>query len=304
MAHPWEAEATIEPEMALQLIQQQFPELGAKKIKLLGEGWDNSAFLVNESLIFRFPRRKIALPLLETEWCILPKLAPLVSLPIPVPRWKGTPSADFPWSFIGYRMLPGVTACHANLSEKERADLAQPLGEFLATLHAIPLSIMEGYPIERNNKDRIDGSLLTKKIIDNFKELSQLGLLKDESKLMSILDNSQHFRSPIASNLVQGDFYVRHILVDEKRQLAGVIDWGDMHIGDPAIDLAIAHSFLPIEAHEQFIKAYGEISPETWALAKVRALYGSTLLALFGTHSGDRVIAREGLRALATICKT
>ena len=298
MARQWEAEQTIEPALALQLIQKQFPELGATKIKLLGTGWDNSAFLVDESLIFRFPRREIALPLLETEWCILPKLAPLIPLPIPVPRWKGSPALGFPWPFIGYRMLPGVTACYANLSEKERAQLAEPLGRFLATLHAMPLSIMDGCPITEDNKERIDGSALTKKIIANFQELSGLGLLKNEKQLLAVLCHSQNFRAPVSSHLVQGDFYVRHILVDDKRHLAGVIDWGDVHIGDPAIDLASAHSFLPIEAHSQFRKAYGDISPETWTLAKLRALYGSSLLCLFGNHSGDKTLVREGARAL------
>jgi len=57
---------------------------------------------------------------------------------------------------------------------------------------------------------------------------------------------------------------------------------GDIHIGDPAIDLAIAHSFLPVRAHTLFIKTYGDISANTWALAKLRAFDSSTLLVLLG----------------------
>lgn len=298
MSHQWEAQQIIEPPMALQLIREQFPELPVKNIRLLGAGWDNTAFIIDEQLIFRFPRREIALPLLEAEWCALPKLAPRLPLPIPIPEWKGSPTASFPWPFIGYRMIPGFTACYANLTEEQRVALAEPIAKFLSTLHATPRSMISQCHIPGDNRSRIDGSLLIPKIKKNFEELSLLGLLESKKQLESTLENLQHFRAPLGSSIVHGDFYVRHLLVDEKHHLAGVIDWGDIHLGDPAIDLAIAHSFLPARAHKLFIKAYGEISDETWTLAKLRALYSSSLLILFGHHSGDPVLMREGFRSL------
>jgi aminoglycoside phosphotransferase (APT) family kinase protein len=288
--HQWEAEKIIEPPMALRLIQEQFPQLNAKHIRYLSAGWDNTAFIIDEEVIFRFPRRAIALPLLEAEWHILPKLR--LPLPIPVPEWKGSPSAHFPWPFIGYRMLPGFTACHANLSEEERAAFAEPLARFLAALHAIPTEIVT-CPISGDNRSRIDGGQLMLKIRKNYQELELLGLLENKRGLLD-----DHYRAPLETTLVHGDFYVRHLLVDEQHRLCGVIDWGDVHIGDPAIDLSIAHSFLPKAAHESFMKAYGDISPETWKLARLRAIYSSTVLVLFGYHSGDPIIMREGLRAL------
>lgn len=298
MTHQWEPQQIIEPLLALQLIREQFPELSAKNIRLLGAGWDNTAFIIDEELIFRFPRREIALPLLEAEWCALPKLASRLPVLIPIPQWKGSPTSNFPWPFIGYRLIPGFTACYANLLENERAALAEPIAQFLALLHATPKSEFSECPIPENNQSRIDGSLLTTKIEKNFEELSLLGLLENRKELEFIVQNLQHFRTPVNSFLVHGDFYVRHLLIDQKHTLVGVIDWGDIHWGDPAIDLAIAHSFLPAQAHQSFIKAYGDISEETWALAKLRAIYSNTLLTLFGYHSNDPNIMREGLRSL------
>lgn len=63
-----------------------------------------------------------------------------------------------------------------------------------------------------------------------------------------------------------GDFYARHLLY-HRGHLAGVIDWGDVHLGDPAVDLSIAFSFLPPEAREDFKHAYGEIGEATWQRA-------------------------------------
>lgn len=110
MAHQWEPQQILEPPLALDLIREQFPDLPLFKIRLLGAGWDNTAFVINEDLIFRFPRREIAVPLVETEWCVLPKLGPRLSLPIPIPKWRGSPTSRFPWPFIGYKMLAGF-AC-------------------------------------------------------------------------------------------------------------------------------------------------------------------------------------------------
>lgn len=156
MPHQWEPEQIIEPPLALQLVQEQFAELRAEKIRLLGAGWDNTAFVINDDLIFRFPRRKIAIALLEAEWCFLPKLAARLPLPIPHPRWKGNPTAHFPWLFVGYKMLPGFTACHVNLTEEERGNLAEPIARFLAVLHATPLAEISNCHIPRGNLSRID----------------------------------------------------------------------------------------------------------------------------------------------------
>lgn len=292
MNQQWAPEQTIEPRDALQLIQEQFPELGADKISLLGAGWDNTAYLVNGEFIFRFPRRHLALAFVEAEWRLLPKLAGMLPLSIPVPRWKGEPGHNYPWPFLGYRMLPGSTACVANLSEKERASLAEPLAFFLKTLHATPKEFISQCPIPADNRSRIHAKVLAPKIEKNLEEMKQLGLIEKVNPVEGT------YREPVATAIVHGDFYVRHLLVDGRRQLIGVIDWGDIHLGDPAIDLSIAHSFLPPEAHAVFRKAYGGVDDETWVLARVRAVYSSTLIALFGHHMGHPSLVREGLRLL------
>ena len=284
--------------MALDLIKEQFPELFPMKIRLLGAGWDNTAFVVNDTLIFRFPRRECAVSLLESEWYVLPKIASHLPLPIPIPGWKGSPTPRFPWPFLGYRILPGITACYANLSEEERVGFAQPIARFLSLLHATSLvSIAECQSFEKN-VSHLHWENLISKTLKNFEKMSLLGLLEKRKELESIIERLQDVRSPASSAVVHGDFYVRHLLIDNDHRLAGVIDWGDMHLGDPAIDLSIAHSFLSLRSHDAFRDAYGEISEDTWSLALLRALYSSTTFGLYGHHSGDHVLLREALRSL------
>ena len=58
---------------------------------------------------------------------------------------------------------------------------------------------------------------------------------------------------------VHGDLYSRHLVVGDDRLVRGVIDWGDTHLGDPALDLAIAWMFLSTAYRGTFKDAYGEI---------------------------------------------
>ncbi len=300
MAHLWDAERTIEKELALQLINDQFPQLEAEHIRLLGVGWDNTAFIVDETMIFRFPRRQIAVSLLEEEWKFLPKIANYLPLPIPYPNWRGCASAQFPWPFSGYLLVAGSTACHENLSEENRRLLVKPIAHFLKKLHAIPLKDFSFNPLYPRSS-RIDGHLINEKIKKNFNELMELGILIDVKNLETVVRNSQNFKAPNAKAIVHGDFYVRHLLIDRNKQLSGVIDWGNVHIGDPANDIAIAHSFLPTDTHAQFNEAYGLIDEPTWQLSRLRAILSGTYLILFGHHSQDQSIKREGLRTLKII---
>ncbi len=128
---PWAAEEEISTQRARDLIAAQFPKLAAEPIEILGEGWDNAAFLVAKRYVFRFPRRAIAAPLIETEARILPRIAPALPAAIPLPIFFGRPQTGYAWRFSGYEMLPGRTACSARLATDDRTRLATSIGTFL-----------------------------------------------------------------------------------------------------------------------------------------------------------------------------
>jgi aminoglycoside phosphotransferase (APT) family kinase protein len=301
MNRPWEPEQLVEPEKALRLIQEQFPELNAKEIFFLGAGWDNTAYLINQKWIFRFPRRQISVPLLQAEIQTLPKLALRLPTPIPTPQWIGKPTPEFTWPFAGYPILPGITACHANLTNEERISLAVPIAQFLKALHAVPITILSETTIFGDNLGRIDPASIIERIKPVFDDLEKLHLLENRDKLERIIDRAILLPRPELTKLVHGDFYLRHILLNDEHHLAGVIDWGDIHVGNEAIDLAIAHAFLPKEAHAAFKEAYGPITDRTWQLAELRAIYSSAYILLFGHHKPDPDLMREGSRSLHQI---
>jgi aminoglycoside phosphotransferase (APT) family kinase protein len=297
MSQPWEAERVVSAELARVLVEAQFPRLAPVNVEPLGIGWDNTAYLVNGAYVFRFPRRSFAVELIVREARVLPTIAPMLPLAVPVPTFVGEPDARFAWPFVGYPMLPGRPASAAALTDHERLMIAEPLARFLATLHAIP-------PKEELPPDeigRLDLSRRMPEIRARLTELAQAGLVADVRPLLSILEGVKRARPPRTGTLVHGDVYARHLLVDDGAHLTGVIDWGDVHTGDPAVDLAACMSFLPPAAHVAFLQAYGPVDEDTWRLARLRALHHSTAVVFYGYHTGSDDLLREGLVALAHI---
>lgn len=286
----WIADVELTQAQAAALIRRQFPVLGEVTMQPLGTGWDNQAWVVNGAWVFRFPRRQVAASLIATEQRFLPALAAHVPVPIPVPVFAGQAGDTYPYPFVGYRMLPGITACSAHLSDQDRARQAEPLAAFLRSLHSAPIAISAGAPgdeIGRSNlplrlqalESRID------RVAHNHPEIDMAALRRIASELVT---------TPAWPNppcWVHADLYVRHLLLDEQRRLCGIIDWGDLHVGDPALDLSIVFSFLPSWSRPAFWTIYGEVDPHTVARARFRALSYGIILLDYGHEIGDAALA-------------
>ena len=77
-----------------------------------------------------------------------------------------------------------------------------------------------------------------------------------------------------------------------------MIDWGDVALGDPALDLSIAFSYLPPGARDRFRDAYGPIDDMTWDRARFRALHYGAALVDSAAGTGDEAMRAAGEYAL------
>jgi len=298
----WTADTETTTELALALLASQFPQLDAHEIEVLGVGWDNTAYLVNNRWVFRFPRRKVAANLLINEGRILPLLQPHLTVPIPLPIYLGKPQAEYPYPFVGYVHLPGATACSVTLSDSERNSNAALLGGFLAALHCIPVDAETAAWAPGDEIRRTDMQMRLLQLQERLNTLSSrlqnIGL--DGVQIAAVAASlAQTPHSIEAPCWVHGDLYSRHLLLEApKNQLCGVIDWGDVHIGDHALDLSIALSFLPPAARDEFREAYGKIDANTWSRARFRAINYGAILVLYGMDVGDEELVTVGQSAL------
>lgn len=299
MPNEWEADLELPPERARALIELRWPELAPVRLEPFGHGWDNTAYLVNGELVFRFPRRRFFSPLLEIEAEVLPRLAPHLPLPVSSPTHAARGDEAFPFLFAGYPVLPGATACRLSWTDARREACAAPLARFLKALHGISVT---DHDLDHGPVDPMDKANLPKRtrlVRERLAGLSGRGGRLDLPGVVAEMEALQQTpgwdRRP---RWVHGDFYLRHLIVGPDYRLRGVIDWGDVHLGDPALDLSIAFTFLPPTARETFRREYGEIDPATWDRARFRALFYGALLLHYGHETGDGAIRDAGEFAL------
>jgi|GEM_PF-314891 len=299
----WHADITITEELVKSCLQAQFPSLmPIKTIKNIGEGWDNKVFLINDNLIFRFPRRKIAVELLEHENKILTKLPSFSPLAIPTPQYLGQPSSYYPYPFQGYHLIKGVAACHAQLSLQDRIASLPAMADFLKQLHRIN----EQQALEMGvEAQAFDSAAITKTVQTLNKRVSKI----IERRLCPINKNcfQQEINAiqqlPLSFTdrcLIHGDLDSRHLLFDNGK-LTGIIDWGDMGISHKATDLAIIWIFYPANCHPSFFAMYGAVDAATWQYARFIGLYTAFTSLLYGHDIGDALLVLDAINTLKRI---
>jgi aminoglycoside phosphotransferase (APT) family kinase protein len=284
----WSPEIVVDETLARRLLADQFPELALDSLSLAGEGWDNTAWLVDQRWLFRFPRREIALDGVGRELRVLPLLAPQLPLPVPEPLFVGAPGPAFPWPFFGTAVVPGRELAEAQLDDRGRAALARPLGVFLRTLHAADVAVeLPVDPLRRAD--------MGFRVPLARNRLDELGVAATGAE--DVLDAALELPPPERVTLVHGDLHLRHAFVEDGR-LSGVIDWGDVCRADPAIDLVLVWCALPRAARAEFFSAYGPVSDAGLLRARVLSLFLCAVLATHARLEGLVAVERESLAGL------
>jgi aminoglycoside phosphotransferase (APT) family kinase protein len=295
----WTSDIAIDTALASRLIAEQFPALAPLAVEPLGSGWDNAAFTVGGHIGFRFPRRRVAANLIGREIAALPRIAPYVPLAIPAPTYIGAPTNAYPWYFAGYPLIAGTTADTRALSDATRMTFAEPLGAFLAALHALdprPFTV-RGLPPDEIG--RLDHEKRLRQTRERREVVNAAGYGDLFEAALAWLE--EHPPQPCADavrTVVHGDLYARHVLIDDADRITGIIDWGDIHHGDPALDLMIVHLALPPAAYGAFRAAYGPIDERMWNASRYRAMYHAIIEIEYGVRIADEAMRDAGLNGL------
>ncbi len=276
-----------------QLISSQFPQWANLPITSIEPGgWDNRTFRLGEHMLVRLPSAAHYADKVQKEQYWLPKLAPLLPLPIPTPLAMGKPTTDYPFPWSIYRWIEGQTASMENISNLNQ--FAIDLAHFLHALQHIDTT---GGPIAGAHNFYRGGSL---KIYDAE---TQEALIKLQGKINTSIAK-KIWNSAIASEWnkppvwMHGDIAPTNLLMKEGK-LTAVIDFGGLGIGDPACDYAIAWTFFDNESRHTFHTTFG-IDNETWNRARAWALWKAliTHAQLPGTNSAEKENARQVIDAI------
>ncbi|HET8894567.1 MAG TPA: phosphotransferase [Gaiellaceae bacterium] len=286
----WDAEVTIDEPLVRRLIKA--PEV--ESLSLLSEGWDRSVWLVNEKLVFAFPRRAAVVEPLEREIALLPRLARLLPLPITEPSFVGRPSDAYPWPFFGGEFLPGRELCDVDPG-MPRAQIGVDAAGFLRRLHSAEVAAaMDAPALPVDPTGRAD---MTRRVPLTRDYLTRVNW-DVPTHVARMLDEAERLPPPREpTTVVHGDLHFRHLLVDEGR-LSGVIDWVDLCRSDPCVDLQLVWSVLEPDDRAGFLETYGAVSDEQLLRARVLALSLSAALAWYGRENGMANVEREALAGL------
>ncbi|MPQ98116.1 phosphotransferase [Modestobacter sp. I12A-02628] len=296
----WTPERVVDVDRAAALVAAAFPGLAGRPVEPFGEGWDNTVHLVGGEWAFRFPRRASALPGFRRELEVLPRLAPLLPLPVPVPDLVAVDDDPVsPWPFTGSRLLPGSELAELRLPEADRTEAAAALGAFLRALHApatrdavdvaLPVDpVQRGWPAVRPERARA--------LLDR---LTDDGTWPGDPTVHALLTEAGRLDAPAGEPvLAHGDLHVRHVLLDGAGSLTGVIDWGDVCLADPAVDLSVAYAAFTGRARAALLDSYGPMDAERELRARALAVRLSALLADHAAAAGRETLLAEALAGL------
>lgn len=298
----WVAEEPAGTARAAELVFGQFPWLRGAAVEPFAEGWDNTVFVVDATWAFRFPRRQVAVPGVVREIALLPLLAPLLPLPVPVPELVGAPADGYPWPFFGARLLPGAELADAGLPDVDRMPAAEALGGFLRALHDPALATRFGSGLPLDPMHRASPARRAPMARERLARLVERGTWADDGSVEELLSRGERLTQGTTAGpvLVHGDLHARHVLVGEDSQAVGVIDWGDIAVADPCVDLALAfNAFAAGGARDALLRSYGhEVGADQQLRARVLAVSLSAALADYADIDGRPALLAESLAGL------
>jgi aminoglycoside 2''-phosphotransferase len=283
----------------LQQIRARCPELRISSVRVQTGGQRSDVLVINDALVFRFPRTPAGAHSLAAETAILRAIAGRVPLPTPTPRFEylAVDDAAAGPAFVGYPWLPGQPLRRALLQRLDLATqrhLASQLGGFLHALHTIPPQVLPG------GLDVQDGRA---RWLDFYARVH--ATLFASMRPAARRDVERHFETYLASGeelafrpvLRHGDFGPTNILYDSSAgSISGIIDFGSAGLGDPATD--IAGLLGPLSYGEAFVDLLAPAYPDLEALLGRARFYAGTFAlqeALWGVEHDDQDAVRRGL---------
>lgn len=221
------------------VILEKFPEFRGCNLVGDNSGWDNFAIKVDNKYLFRFPKHPDAYNQIQREVEVLGSLKPCLPSTIKVPNYLAA-NLDTDYPFVYYEMIPGqplTLELYHNFTGTQKESLAQNIATFLNTLHSIsPKSCPH---LEKVNPLKNYREFYQQVQTICFKYLTPAQQAKTDQLFNRYFDNPsfQNFTPAI----IHGDLSENHILITDDG--IGIIDFGDVSVFDPAIDLSWFHLF-------------------------------------------------------------
>ncbi|WP_066952427.1 aminoglycoside phosphotransferase family protein [Streptomyces lushanensis] len=292
----------IDDDLVRRLVAGQFPRWAGLAVERVPSGGTVNAMYrlgdatgdgMGDDMVVRLPlvsggAKDVSL---EQRW--LPRLAPLLPVPVPEVLAAGQPAEGYPWPWSVYGWLAGANPEAGAL--REPASLAVDLADFVAAMRSVhlpdPPDAYRGGPLTS-----LDAP--TRAAIEQLRTIPEEGV--DCDAVTAVWEDA--LRAPRWDGppvWLHADLTPGNLLVDEGGRLASVIDFGCTGAGDPACDLFPAWNLLPPDAREIFREAL-DVDDVTWTRGRGRTL-SQALVALPYYRKTNLEMARDARHVIRAV---
>jgi aminoglycoside 2''-phosphotransferase len=279
-----------------QTIKLHYPEIKVISALVNQDGQYNDVVILNDSLVFRFAKVPDAIKTLQYEVIVQKSLQGKLPLQIPDPIYAQVETDVIGEAFVGYPMINGVPLWLENYktitNPSSRTRMAFQLAEFLKEFHRFSV---ETIPIQLYRfETRAEWANMYNRI-----RLRLYPFMRDAAKS----EVSSHFEGYLDQTeaygfeacLRHGDFGTGNIIyAPENCAITGIIDFGGVGLGDPAVDFSGIYISYGSDFYEDCCSVYPEMRH---AFDRVQFYCGTFALqeALFGIDNNDDDAFQAGI---------
>lgn len=215
----------------LRRIRSEFPDLKFKRATLPAQGMDHVAIFLDNEWVFRFAKNKEYIKHFPNEVKLLDALRRQITLLIPHYTYV---SADK--SFGGYKKIQGkplTRTAFLRFPKKVQEKIASDLARFLNELHSFPVATAKALGVP--TADPVE---YLEEIKKQYPEHIAPRITPKEreycERIFRMYENYTKEKHP--SVMTHYDMLGVHILLAKDHRIAGIIDFGDKALADPARD--------------------------------------------------------------------
>lgn len=220
------------------IAREAMPGRPITSVRILGQGEDNTAVVINRRFILRIPKNRRVAGMIRREARLLAALRRRLPIQVPAPERVGGLRSLDGWPVLLYRRIPGSGVSWSRLSPGAYRGLIHDLRPILGQLASFParLSSQLGVPGRTAGEWRTEmrgfHRYLRRAVFPLIPTDDRAEL---EARLSGFTENDANFQ--FRPTLLHTDLHSEHVLWAGHR-VSGVIDWGDAEVGDPAREFA------------------------------------------------------------------
>jgi aminoglycoside phosphotransferase (APT) family kinase protein len=279
-------EVDVDDDLVRELVDDQFPELSGEPLSRV-EAWgtDHAIFRLGDRLSVRLPKIGWAAEQGAKEARWLPVLEPVLPAEVPVPVALGQPADGYP--FVWY-LAPWIEGDNpAPDGPTDLCQLAVDLAEVVRALQRIDTTQGPAPRTSQRGGPLVDADRSTRA------RAEQLRGETDVDGLLAVWEAGVHApaweRPPV---WVHGDLSDGNLVTRDGR-LAGIIDWGGLLVGDPAVELMCAWNLFDGESRAVYLDALGFVDHATWLRGRAWAVSAALQALPYYRDTNPDIVTRS-----------